>query len=35
MAGQGAEYTHRDGKCPFEALVEDFDLMGDPGLVRL
>ncbi len=31
----GAEYTHRDGKCSFEALVEDFDLTGDPGVVRL
>jgi hypothetical protein len=30
-----AEYTHRDGKCSFEALVEDFDLAGDPALVRL
>jgi len=30
-----AEYTHRDGKCSFEALVEDFELTGDPGLVRL
>ena len=31
----GAQYTHRDGKCSFEALVEDFDLAGDPALVRL
>jgi hypothetical protein len=31
----GAEYTHRDGKCSFEALVEDFDLAGDTALVRL
>src|SRR5438477_12141297 len=31
----GAEYTHRDGKCSFEVLVEGFDLTGDPGLVRL
>jgi hypothetical protein len=31
----GARYTHRDGKCSFEALVEDFDLAGDAALVRL
>jgi hypothetical protein len=31
----GAKYTHRDGKCSFEALVEDFDLAGDAALVRL
>ncbi len=31
----GATYTHRDGKCSFEALVEDFDLAGDAALVRL
>jgi hypothetical protein len=31
----GAEYTHRDGKCSFDVLVEDFDLTGDPGLLRL
>ena len=31
----GAEYTHRDGKCSFDVLVEEFDLSGDPGLVRL
>ncbi len=31
----GAEYTHRDGKCSFDVLVEDFDLAGDPALVRL
>jgi hypothetical protein len=31
----GAEYTHRDGKCSFDVLVEDFDLGGDPALVRL
>jgi hypothetical protein len=32
---QGAEYTHRDGKCSFDVLVEEFNLSGDPGLVRL
>ena len=31
----GAKYTHRDGKCSFDVLVEDFGLSGDPGLVRL
>ena len=31
----GAEYTHRDGKCSFDVLVEEFRLTGDPALVRL
>jgi len=31
----GAEYTHRDGKCSFETLIDEFDLRGDPALVRL
>jgi hypothetical protein len=31
----GAKYTHRDGKCSFDVLVEDFDLGGDVALVRL
>ena len=31
----GAEYTHRDGRCSFDVLVEEFDLTGDPALVRL
>jgi len=31
----GAEYTHRDGSCSFEVLVEEFDLGHDPALVRL
>jgi hypothetical protein len=31
----GAEYTHRDGKCSFEVLIEEFGLTGDPALVRL
>jgi hypothetical protein len=30
-----AEYTHRDGKCSFDVLVEDFGLSGDKALVRL
>jgi hypothetical protein len=28
----GATYTHRDGKCSFEVLIEDHDLGGDPAL---
>jgi hypothetical protein len=31
----GAEFDHRDGRCTFEVLIEDFDLSGDPALVRL
>ena len=31
----GAEFTHRDDKCTFEVLVEEFDLGGDPGIERL
>jgi hypothetical protein len=31
----GAEYTHRDGKCSFDVLVEDFGLTADLALVRL
>ena len=31
----GAEYTHRDGKCSFDVLVDDFNLADDPALVRL
>jgi hypothetical protein len=31
----GATYTHRDGKCSFEVLIEEFDLSGDPALARL
>ena len=31
----GAKYTHRDGKCSFDVLVVEFDLGGDPALVRL
>ncbi len=32
---EGAEFTHRDGKCSFDVLVEEFGLTGDPALVRL
>jgi hypothetical protein len=31
----GAEYTHRDGKCSFDVLVEEFGLESDAALVRL
>lgn len=31
----GAEYTHRDGKCTFEVLIEEFRLGSDPALARL
>jgi hypothetical protein len=31
----GAEYTHRDGRCSFEVLIEDFGLEDDRALVRL
>jgi hypothetical protein len=30
----GADYTHREGKCSFEVLIEDFGLT-DPALARL
>jgi hypothetical protein len=32
---KGAEFTHRDGACTFEVLIQDFDLGDDPALVRL
>jgi heme-degrading monooxygenase HmoA len=31
----GAEYDHRNGKCTFEVLLNDFDLDDDPALMRL
>lgn len=31
----GAEFTHRDGLCSFEVLIEEFDLSGDRALARL
>jgi hypothetical protein len=31
----GADYTHRDRRCSFEVLIEEFDLGSDPALVRL
>src|SRR5262245_19613562 len=30
----GADYTHRDGKCSFEVLIEDFKI-SDPAAVAL
>lgn len=30
-----AEFTHRDGKCSFEVLIDEFRLGGDPALVQL
>ena len=31
----GAEYDHRDGKCTFEVLIDEYDLTGDLALARL
>lgn len=31
----GATYDHRDGMCTFEVLIDDYDLAGDPSLIRL
>jgi hypothetical protein len=31
----GARYDHRDGKCTFEVLIEDYHLGADLALVRL
>lgn len=31
----GARYTHRDGLCSFEVLVEEHGLGGDPALALL
>jgi hypothetical protein len=31
----GAEYDHRDGKCTFEVLIDDFHLADDPALTAL
>jgi hypothetical protein len=31
----GATFTHRDGKCTFEVLIDEFRLGEDPALVRL
>jgi hypothetical protein len=31
----GAEHDHRDGKCTFEVLIDDYELACDPALGRL
>ena len=31
----GAEFDHRDGKCTFEVLIDEYDLGADPALTRL
>jgi hypothetical protein len=31
----GAEYDHRDGKCTFEVLIDEYQLASDPALVRM
>jgi len=31
----GARYTHRDGLCSFEVLIEDYGLGGDPALALM
>ena len=31
----GASYDHRDGKCTFEVLIDDYKLGGDSALIRL
>jgi hypothetical protein len=31
----GARYEHRDGKCTFEVLIEDYGLGGDAALLRV
>jgi hypothetical protein len=31
----GARYTHRDGNCTFEVLIEDYRLGSDRALARL
>jgi hypothetical protein len=32
---EGAQFTHRDGKCTFEVLIDDFSLGADEALMRL
>jgi hypothetical protein len=31
----GARYAHRDGRCTFEVLIEDFQLGDDPALALM
>ncbi|HMF03666.1 MAG TPA: chromate resistance protein ChrB domain-containing protein [Acidimicrobiia bacterium] len=32
---EGGEFTHRDDRCSFEVLIDEFELDDDPALVRL
>lgn len=32
---QGARYGHRDNKCTFEVLIEEYNLKGDEALAKL
>ena len=32
---KGARYTHRDGLCSFEVLVDEYNLGGDPALTLM
>jgi hypothetical protein len=32
---KGAHYTHRDGLCSFEVLIEEYGLGGDPALALM
>jgi hypothetical protein len=32
---KGARYTHRDGLCSFEVIIEDFKLGDDPALALM
>ena len=32
---RGARYTHRDGLCSFEVLIDDYNLAGDPALALM
>ena len=31
----GATYDHRGNQCTFEVLIDEYDLAGDPALMRL
>lgn len=31
----GAEFDHRGNKCTFEVLIDHYELVGDPALMRL
>jgi hypothetical protein len=32
---KGARYTHRDGLCSFEVLIDEYHLSGDPALALM